>query len=148
MSSPRSSVFDALATESRASDPLDQWLLADLADRMAARPDVNTLQLLLDDARAAGYGADVRAWLAPGQSAVPPPLPPDAVTAIARQGQVLDGAWLAQEAQAHAVDVDTVTRRLAALLPGVVKALTPRGDVPTPRALAIGLDGLRRKAVR
>lgn len=145
---PRASVFDALATEPRSLDPLDQRLLADLADRLAAPADTNPLQMLLADARAAGYEADVRAWLAPGQSATPPPLPPDAITAIARQGHVIDGPWLAQEAQSHGVDVDTVARRLAVLVPGVVKALTPRGDVPTPRALLIGLDGLRRKAVR
>ena len=147
-SPPRGSVFDALASEPRAIDPLDQRLLADLADRLAAPADVNPLQMLLVDAKAAGYEADVRAWLAPGQSAAPPPLPADAITAIARQGHVIDGAWLAQEAQSHGVDIDTVTRRLAVLVPGVVKALTPRGDVPTPRALLIGLDGLRRKAVR
>jgi len=147
-SPPRSSVFDALATDARSLDALDQRLLADFADRLAAPADANPLQVLLADARAAGFDADVRAWLAPGQSAAPPPLPPEAITAIARQGHVIDGAWLGQEAQSHGVDVDTITRRLAALLPGVVKALTPRGDVPTPRALLIGLDGLRRRAVR
>ena len=148
MTSPRSSVFDALAVDSRPSDPLDQRLLADFADLLASKSQANSLALLLDDVRAAHYDADVRAWLAPGQSAAPPPLPPEAITAIARQGRVLDGAWLAQEAQSTGVDVDTITRRLAALLPAVVKALTPRGDVPTPRALLIGLEGLRRRPVR
>jgi uncharacterized protein YidB (DUF937 family) len=148
MSAPRPSVFDALATDPRAADVLDQRLLADFADRMAAKSSANSLQMLLDDVRAAGFDADVRAWLAPGQSTSPPPLPPEAIIGVARQGQVIDGAWLAQEAQSIGVDVDLIARRLAALVPGVVKALTPRGDVPTARALLIGLDGLRRKAVR
>ena len=148
MSTPRPSVFDALAADTRSSDPLDQRLTGDFADRLASRPDTNALQALLDDVRTAGYGEDARAWLAPGQSASPPPLPPDAITAIAARGTVIDTAWLEEEARRLAVDTDTVVRRLAALLPGMVKALTPRGDVPTQRALQIGLDGLRRKAVR
>jgi len=148
MTPARPSVFDALAADPRPVDALDQRVLADFADRLAAKSDANGLAILLDDVRAAGYDADVRAWLAPGQSSSPPPLPPDAITGIARQGRVVDGAWLVQEAQRLGVDVDTISRRLAALLPGVVKALTPRGDVPTARALLIGLEGLRRKPVR
>ena len=148
MSAPRPSVFDALAADSRSLDALDQRLLGDFADQLAARPQINALQALLDDARAAGYEADVRAWLAPGQSASPPPLPPDAITAIAREGHAIDMQWLEDEAKRTGVDLDLVTRRLAALVPAAVKALTPRGDVPTARALLIGLDGLRRKAVR
>ena len=148
MTTPRTSVFDALATDTRSADPLDQRLLADFADLLAQRSQANSLAMLLDDVRAAGYDADVRAWLAPGQSASPPPLPPEAITAIARQGHVIDGAWLLREAQSYGVDVDTLSRRLAALVPAAVKALTPRGDVPTPRALLIGLDALRRKPLR
>lgn len=148
MSTPRPSVFDALAADTRSTDPLDQRLTGDFADRLASCPQANALQALLDDVRAAGYGDDARAWLAPGQSAAPPPLPPDAITAIAKRGSIIDEPWLEDEAKRLGVDVDTIVRRLAALLPGMVKALTPRGDVPTQRALQIGLDGLRRKAVR
>lgn len=156
MTALRPSVFDALANDVRPLDPLDQRLLADFADRLATPGEANDaaapahenrLQALLEDFRP-DYAADVRAWLAPGQSAAPPPLPPDAINAIAAKGHVIDAKWLAEEAARYKVEVDVVTRRLAALIPAVVKALTPRGEVPTPRALLIGLDGLRRRAVR
>ena len=157
MSALRPSVFDALSADGRSADPLDQRLLADFAERLAPKTDgnaveaiaqANPLQLLLDDFGAAGYGDDVRAWLAPGQAAAPPPLPAEAITAVAAKAHVLDKAWLASEASRYGVDVDTITRRLAALIPSVIKALTPRGEAPTPRALLIGLDGLRRRPVR
>jgi uncharacterized protein YidB (DUF937 family) len=157
MSAPRASVFDALAADARSADPLDQRLLADFAERLAAKaggdaPEAlaqpNPLQMLLEDFRGANYKDDVRAWLAPGQAASPPPLPAEAITAIAAKGRVIDQAWLAAEAARYTVDVDTVTRRLAALIPSVVKVLTPRGEVPTLRALMIGIDGLRRRPVR
>jgi len=155
MSALRGSVFDALAADARPADPLDQRLLADFADRLAPRPEgngleaqANPLQMLLEDFRAAHFGDDVRAWLAPGQAASPPPLPAEAITAVATSGRVIDQAWLDAEAARYKVDVDTVVRRLAALIPSVVKALTPRGEVPTARALLIGVDGLRRRPVR
>jgi uncharacterized protein YidB (DUF937 family) len=157
MSAPRASVFDPLTTDARPADPLDQRLLADFAERLAPKTDgdalaalaqANPLQMLLEDFRAANYQDDVRAWLAPGQAASPPPLPPDAITAVAAKGRVIDKAWLEAEAARYNVDVDTVTRRLAALIPSVIKVLTPRGEVPTPRALLIGVDGLRRRPVR
>ena len=157
MSALRGSVFDALAADARPADPLDQRLLADFADRLAPKPQAdapespaqaNPLQMLLEDFRGAGFADDVRAWLAPGQAASPPPLPAEAITAVATSGRVIDQAWLEAEAARYKVDVDTVIRRLAALLPAVVKALTPRGEVPTARALFIGVDGLRRRPVR
>jgi len=150
-------VFDALAADARAVDPLDQRLLADFAERLTPKSEGNTpealaqanpLQMLLEDFRGARYQDDVRAWLAPGQASSPPPLPAEAITAVATKGRVIDEAWLAAEAARYSVDVDTVTRRLAALIPALVKALTPRGEVPTLRALMIGVDGVRRKAVR
>ena len=148
MSAPRPSVFDALAADSRAGDTLDARLLADFADQLARAQDGGGLQMLLDDLREAGFASDVAAWLAPGQSATPPPLPAGAISRVAERGRVISGTWLDDEAKRNGVDVDTVLRRLAAVIPGAVKALTPRGEIPTPRALLIGLDGLRRKAVR
>ena len=148
MNGSRPSVFDALAGDSRSDDPLDQRLMADLALRLASVSDGNALARLLDDFRVAGFDADVRAWLAPGQSSAPPPLPLDAVDRVATVGHVLDHAWLADTAQRNGIDAPTACRRLAALIPKAVKALTPRGEVPTARALAIGLDGLQRKAAR
>jgi uncharacterized protein YidB (DUF937 family) len=146
MATSRPSVFDALATDSRIDDPLDQRLLADFAQRLGA--SANGLQTLLDDFHLAGYDSDVRAWLAPGQSSSPPPLPLDAIDRVATIGHVFDHDWLAQTATRNGIDKDVAARRLAALLPKVVKALTPRGEVPSARALSIGLDGLRRKAAR
>jgi len=148
MNGSRPSVFDALAVDSRSDDPLDQRLMADLAVRLAGVAEGNALAWLLDDFRVAGYDADVRAWLAPGQSSTPPPLPPDSVERVATVGHVLDHAWLAETAQRNGIDVPNACRRLAALIPKAVKALTPRGEVPTARALAIGLDGLQRKAAK
>jgi uncharacterized protein YidB (DUF937 family) len=148
MSALRPSVFDALAADSRAGDTLDARLLADFADQLARPQDGSGLGLLLDDLRDAGFANDVGAWLAPGQSAAPPPLPAGAIARLAERGRVISTTWLDDEAKRNGVDVDTVSRRLAAVIPGAVKALTPRGEVPTPRALLIGLDGLRRKAVR
>lgn len=148
MSAVRPSVFDALAADPRAGDTLDARLLADFAEQLARPADGSGLQTLLDDLRAAGFAGDVAAWLAPGQSAAPPPLPAPAITRVAERGRVITAAWLDDEAKRNGVDVDTVTRRLAAVIPGAVKALTPRGEIPTPRALLIGLDGLRRKAAR
>jgi uncharacterized protein YidB (DUF937 family) len=148
MSASRPSVFDALATDTTSEDPLDQRLLADVAARLSAMTDVNALQALLDDFRAVGFDADVKAWLAPGQSSSPPPLPVDAIDRVAALGHVFDRTWLDETARSSNTDTQTVARRLAALLPRAVKALTPRGEVPTQRALMIGLDGLRRKAAK
>jgi uncharacterized protein YidB (DUF937 family) len=148
MAASRPSVFDALATDAWSDDPLDQRLLAEVADRLAGIRDVNALQALLDDFRAIGCDADVRAWLAPGQSSAPPPLPVDAIDRVAALGHVFDRTWLDDVARRTGTDAQTVTPRLAALVPRAVKILTPRGDVPTPRALTIGLDGLRRKAAK
>jgi uncharacterized protein YidB (DUF937 family) len=148
MSTPRQSVFDALATDSRNDDPLDQRLQADLADKLASSADANPLQRLLDDFRAAGFDADVRTWLAPGQSSAPPPLPGDAIERVAAIGHVFDTAWLDQVAARNGVDRGMAERRIAALLPRMIKTLTPRGEVPTARALQIGLEGLRRRSVR
>jgi uncharacterized protein YidB (DUF937 family) len=147
MATSRPSVFDSLATDAPIDDPLDQRLLAEFAARLGASP-ANGLQALLDDFRLAGFDTDVRAWLAPGQSSAPPPLPIDAIDRVATIGHVFDHDWLAQAATRNGVDKDTAARRLGALLPKVVKALTPRGEVPTARALSIGLDSLRRKAAR
>jgi uncharacterized protein YidB (DUF937 family) len=110
--------------------------------------DSNPLQRLLADFRAAGYDADVRAWLAPGQSSAPPALPADAVDRVAARSSVLDRAWLDDVAARTGVDATVVTHRLSALLPGAIKSLTPRGEVPSPRALAIGLDTLQRRPLR
>ena len=148
MSASRPSVFDALATDTTSDDPLDQRLMAELAARLSAMKDVNALQALLDDFRAVGFDADVKAWLAPGQSSAPPPLPIDAIERVAALGHVFDRAWLDEVAKRSNTDTQTVVRRLAALLPRAVKILTPRGEVPTQRALTIGLDGLRRKAAK
>jgi uncharacterized protein YidB (DUF937 family) len=148
MTNARPSVFDALATDTRMDDPLDQRLTAELAERLASLPYVNPMQALLDDFRAARCDDDVRAWLAPGQSSSPPPLPPDAVEAVASIGHVFDQAWLDAVAKRNGVEKDAVVRRLAVLLPRLVKALTPRGAVPSERAVRIGLDGLRRKAAK
>src|SRR5690348_14282174 len=147
MATSRPSVFDALSTDSRIDDPLDQRLLADFAERLGTAP-ANGLTALLDDFRLAGYDTDVRAWLAPGQSSAPPPLPVDAIERVATIGDVFDHDWLAQWATRKGIDKDTAARRLGGLLRKVVKALTPRGEVPSARALSIGLDGLRRKAAR
>jgi uncharacterized protein YidB (DUF937 family) len=148
MTASRPSVFDVLATDTSSDDPLDQRLLAEVAARLAAIKDVNALQALLDDFRAVGCDADVKAWLAPGQSSAPPPLPVDAIDRVAALGHVFDRAWLDDVAGRIGTDPQTVARRLAALLPRAIKILTPRGEVPTPRALMIGLDGLRRKAAK
>src|SRR4051794_29121247 len=102
----RPSVFDALATETTTSDdPLDQRLLADLAERLASLPQANALQALLDDFRAAGFESDVRAWLAPGQSSSPPPLPVEAIERVAALGNVFDPAWLETAARHSGTDV-------------------------------------------
>jgi uncharacterized protein YidB (DUF937 family) len=148
MNLPRPSVFDALASDARIDDPLDQRLLADFAARLASLDVANALRALLDDFDAAGFGADARGWLAPGQSSAPLALPPDAIERVASLGHVLDSAWLDEVAARNATDRRTVVHRLAGLIPRVVKALTPRGEVPTARALAIGLEGLRRRAQR
>src|SRR5262245_55889694 len=94
MAASRPSVFDALATDAWSDDPLDQRLLAEVAERLSGIRDVNALQALLDDFRAIGCDADVRAWLAPGQSSAPPPLPVDAIDRVAALGHVFDRAWL------------------------------------------------------
>jgi uncharacterized protein YidB (DUF937 family) len=147
MASPPS-VFDALAAGNAGDDPLDQRLLADFAERLATRQDANPLARLLDDFTLAGFAPDVRAWLAPGQSSAPPALPADAIERVATVGHVLDHPWLAATASRNGIEVAVASRRLGALVPRVVKALTPRGEVPTARALAIGLDALRRRAPR
>ncbi len=145
MSAPSPGVFDAPARDVRSDDPLDRRLLADFAARLAALSDTNPLQRLLDDFRAAGYATDVRAWLAPGQSSAPPALPSDAVLRVAAGSIVLDRPWLDGVAARNALDAPAVAQRLAALLPGAIKSLTPRGEVPSTRALAIGLDTLQRR---
>jgi uncharacterized protein YidB (DUF937 family) len=147
MATARPSVFDALSTDTRVEDALDQHLLADFAERLASLPFSNAMQTLLDDFRTAGFETDVRTWLAPGQTSAPP-LPAEAIERVAMIGHVFDHDWLTQMATRNGIDKATAMRRLAGLLPKVVKALTPRGEVPTPRALLIGLDGLRRKAAR
>ena len=147
-SNARSSVFDALATDNRIDDPLDQRLTAELAERLSSLPDPNPVQALVDDFVRAGFDGDVRAWLAPGQSSAPPPLPVEAIDRVATINHVLGQDWLQQLAARNGVEKDVVTRRLAALLPRLVKSLTPRGAVPSPRAAQIGLEGLRRKAAK
>jgi uncharacterized protein YidB (DUF937 family) len=148
MIAPRPSVFDTSARDPRADDALDRRLLAEFAARLAALHDGNPLQRLLDDFRAAGFDADVRAWLAPGQSSSPPALPADAIDRVAARSSVLDAAWLRDVAARSGIDATVVAQRLGALLPGAIKSLTPRGEVPSPRALAIGLDTLQRRPLR
>ena len=148
MIAPRTSVFDTDVRDGRGDDALDRRLLAEFAVRLSGMQDSNPLQRLLTDFRAAGYDADVRAWLAPGQSSAPPALPADAVDRVAARGGVLDRAWLDEVAARTGVDATTVSQRLGALLPGAIKSLTPRGEVPSPRALAIGLDTLQRRPLR
>ena len=148
MIAPRSSVFDTDVRDPRGDDPLDRRLLAEFAARLSALQDSSPLQQLLADFRAAGYDADVRAWLAPGQSSTPPALPADAIDRLASRSKVLDRAWLDDVAARVGTDAATVAQRLSALLPGAIKSLTPRGEVPSPRALAIGLDTLQRRPLR
>jgi uncharacterized protein YidB (DUF937 family) len=148
MTASRPSVFDTAARDTRADDPLDRRLLAEFASRLAAMQDGHPLQRLLDDFRTAGYEPDVRAWLAPGQSSAPPALPADAIRRVAERSAVLDRAWLVDVAARTGVDPVVVEQRLAALLPAAIKALTPRGEVPSSRALAIGLDTLQRRPLR
>jgi len=148
MIAPRTSVFDTGARDPRGDDPLDRRLLAEFAARLSALQDSNPLQRLLADFRAAGFDADVRAWLAPGQSSTPPALPADAIDRVAARSTVLDRPWLDDVAARAGTDAATVAQRLCALLPGAIKSLTPRGEVPSPRALAIGLDTLQRRPLR
>jgi len=148
MIAPRSSVLDPADRDPRGDDALDRRLLAEFAARLAAMQDGNPLDRLLTDFRVAGFDADVRAWLAPGQSSTPPPLPVDAIDRVASRSAVLDRAWLDDVAARTGIDAALVGQRLGALLPGAIKSLTPRGAVPSARALAIGLDTLQRRPLR
>ena len=148
MIAPRSSVFDPADRDPRGDDPLDRRLLAEFAARLAALQEANPLERLLNDFRAAGFEADVRAWLAPGQSSTPPPLPVDAMDRVAAHSTVLDRPWLDDVAARTGIEAGLVAQRLGALLPGAIKSLTPRGAVPSARALAIGLDTLQRRPLR
>ena len=148
MSAPNPGVFDTLANDSRGEDPLDARLLAELAERLAAFQSDNPLDAVLHDFRAAGFEREVRAWLAPGLSAPPTPLPVDAVARASAPDHIIDPTWIADVGARNRIDSEMVMRRLASLLPRAIKALTPRGEIPSPRALTIGLDALRRRGAR
>jgi uncharacterized protein YidB (DUF937 family) len=148
MSAPNPSVFDSLAADARSEDPLDARLLAEIGARLADYAGGNPLAALLADFRAQGFEREVGTWLAPGLSGSPAPLPSGAVEKVGAHSQVINEAWLADLSKRNRVDRATVSRRLANLLPRAIKTLTPRGEVPSERALAIGLDVLQRRASR
>lgn len=148
MSSSNSGVFATLASDSPSEDPVDALLLAEFAARLATSPEANPLDAVLSDFRSAGFDGEVRAWLAPGLSASPPPLPVDALTRVAQPHHVIDNEWLTGVGTRNGIKAEVVLRRYASLLPRAIKDLTPRGEVPSQRALAIGLEALRRRGAR
>jgi uncharacterized protein YidB (DUF937 family) len=145
MAVPNPNVFDALV-DVGAPDPVDARLLAELVERMLrCPPGDNPLAALIDDVRRAGFDAEVRSWT---EQAQPLRLPPDGVLRMTNNGKLVDDAWLKQVAQRVRMDTLQISRRYAALVPYVVKTLTPRGEVPSRRVVEIGLESLGQRAAR
>jgi len=140
-------VFDALAAEPDVTNPVDAHVVAAFAARLAAYPPGHPLESLLGDFRDAGYARDVQSWLAPGASAAPT-LPVEAVTRAIGDDHVISDAWIVDTCRSTGLDRIVLLTRLAALVPWAVKTLTPRGELPSPRGMQMGLDVLRRRAAR
>ena len=148
MIAPQPSVFDGLTSD----DPLDGRLLGELVDRVATLQGkdarANGLEVLIDDFKKGGFESYVCSWLAPGQSAAPDPMPAEVLDKVSQKGQAISTDWLAHVAVDTGLPTPEVTRRFSALVPVVVKALTPRGTVPSRAVVQIGLDALKRRAAR
>jgi len=149
MIAPQPSVFDGLTSD---DDRLDGRLLGELVDRVATLQgrdvSANGVNVLIDDFKKGGFESYVYSWLAPGQSAAPDPMPPEVLDKVSQEGQVISTDWLAHVAVDTGLSRPEVTRRFSVLVPVVVKALMPRGTVPSRAAVQIGLDALKRRAAR
>lgn len=144
MSTPYASVFDSLIDAGRL-DAVSSSLLSELVERLACASDDNPVALLVRLAERAGHDREVRSWIGPGQ---PLPLTAEGVSAIAAGGELFDEAWIGQISQRHALEPAETKRRLAQLIPMLVKTLTPRGEIPSSRVVSLGLEALRKRAAR
>lgn len=145
MAAPQgTSVFDAMV-DAKALDAIDTKLLAELVERLAGSGNDNPIGALVDLGRAASLEREVRSWIGAGQ---PLPLPVDGIARMVAAGKLLADPWLDEVASRVSVDRPQVERRYAALIPSLVKSMTPRGEVPSSRVVWLGLESLRRRAAK
>jgi uncharacterized protein YidB (DUF937 family) len=145
MAAPQgSSVFDAMIDEGRL-DAIDAKLLAELVERLIGSGGDNPIGALIELGRKAGLDGEVRSWIGPGQ---PLPLQTDGIRRLVTAGDLLADAWLDEVATRVNIDRSQVERRFSTLIPSLVKTMTPRGEVPSSRVVLLGLESLRRRAVK
>jgi uncharacterized protein YidB (DUF937 family) len=129
------SVFDSLIQVKRLS-PADARLAAWIIDRLLRSGTAEGLQRLVDDMRANGMGAQLDSWLGGGK---PQQLSEEQFGNLSKPNGLFDPAEVKALTQSTDLDESQLRRRLAQLLPGIVSALMPRGEVPSWRALQSGL---------
>ena len=134
------SVFDSLVEPEHlpAGDAvLAGWLIG----RLLRMGDANGLKQLVEDLRAQGMGDALDSWLGSG-----PARAVDAakLAGLVRPGRLFDDTELTALAGQSQVGREELLQRFAQLLPDLVKTLMPRGEVPSWRALELGLSGLQR----
>jgi len=59
---------------------------------------------------------------------------------------VLDAEWLHEVVTAAKAPEAEVVQRYADMIPKMIKALTPRGEIPSARVLAAGFEAMRRRS--
>ncbi|MFO1395630.1 MAG: YidB family protein [Burkholderiales bacterium] len=133
------SVFDSLVeapAPAAADAALGEWLVR----RLLAQGPANGLQQLVDGMRQCGLEDRLAGWLA-GRAQ---PLAAADVERLGVAAPVLDHAAIDTAANAAHVDVAQVRARIGELLPEVVRSLMPRGEVPSWRALELGLTAMSK----
>lgn len=133
------SVFDSLV-EAPAPAAADAVLGEWLARQLLAQRDANGLQQLVDAMRKCGLDDRLTAWL----SGRTQPLAAADVERLGHETAVLGPTAVDALATAANIEVTQVRTRLGELLPEVVRSLMPRGEVPSWRALELGLNAMTK----
>ena len=139
-------IFDTLNPQMQTPSAVDARLFAGLVERLAKVPGGAGLKTLQSELAPTLRDAQMRSWM--GNRAADPLSSDQLKNAIADGNMVLDKDTLNDLKSRSGLNEMQTIEHCARLIPGLVRTLTPRGELPSETVVEAGLESLRRELAR
>lgn len=139
-------VFDSLISQKGTPSAADTKLLSGLVETLARVPGGEGLKALTEEFHKRQLDALLQSWM--GNNVAEPLSAEQLQGAVSTANRILTPKTIADLTSRCGLNNAQTIEHMAQLMPTLVRALTPRGELPSETIVQVGLESLRRELLR